>query len=277
MNELMNLTFQGANIRVLMRDGEPWWVARDVCEALGIANYRDAVARLDEDEKDAVGITDAMGRTQETTIINEPGLYRIVLGARMKHDGSPESERRNAKVAAFKRWVTHEVLPSIRRTGSYSLHGRYGPTTMIGGYPVPTTYVGALRLAADLAEENERQRAVIQELTPKAEFHDRVASSQDAISIRDAAKVLGTGQNRLFAWLRGQNILMADNRPYQRYLDAGYFRVIEQTWTDSAGKVHISHKTLVTGLGMTWLQKRWDADHPPSDPPRRRRQLSVVQ
>lgn len=111
-------------------------------------------------------------------------------------------------------------------------------------------------------ERNARlaAEAKVAELTPKAEFHDRVAASSDAISIREAAKVLGTGQNRLFAWLRGQRILMADNQPYQEYLDAGYFRLIEQTWEDRAGNVHVSPKTLVTGKGLTWLQKRWDQD-----------------
>ncbi|WP_374713757.1 phage antirepressor KilAC domain-containing protein [Symbiobacterium terraclitae] len=127
-------------------------------------------------------------------------------------------------------------------------------------------------------ERNARlaAEAKVAELTPKAEFHDRVAASNDAISIREAAKVLGTGQNRLFAWLRGQRILMHDNQPYQEYLDAGYFRVIEQTWEDRHGQPHISPKTLVTAKGLTWIQKRWDADNRPSDTASRRPQLSVV-
>ena len=93
-----------------------------------------------------------------------------------------------------------------------------------------------------------------------------MASSRDAMSIREAAKLIGTGQNRLFAWLRGQRILMADNQPYQEYLDAGYFRVIEQVWRDRQGEEHLYTKTLVTGKGMTWLQKRWDRDNPKRGP-----------
>lgn len=116
-------------------------------------------------------------------------------------------------------------------------------------------------------ERNARlaAEAKVAELAPKAEFHDRVASSEDAMSVREAAKLLGTGQNRLFDWLRGQHILMADNRPYQEYLDRGYFRVIEQVWTDRQGNQHPTTKTLVTGRGLIWLQKRWDADHPQTE------------
>ena len=94
------------NVRVVQVDGEPWFVAADVCRALEISNSRDAVARLDDDEK-GVGSTDTLGGRQGMQIINEPGLYTLVLGSR-----KPEAK-------AFKRWVTHEVLPSIRKHGSY--------------------------------------------------------------------------------------------------------------------------------------------------------------
>lgn len=129
-------------------------------------------------------------------------------------------------------------------------------------YPIPRNYAEALRLAADLWEKNQEQQAIIAELTPKAEFHDRVAEAVNAQSIREVAKVLGTGQNRLFRWLREQRILMRDNRPYQEYLDRGYFRVIEQTWTNKrTGEEHIATKTLVTGKGLIWLQRLWQEAH----------------
>lgn len=96
--------------RVIDRNGEPWFVLNDVCKRLDIANPRDAASRLDDDEKDAVGITDTIGRPQRTTIINESGLYSVIL----------RSTRPGAK--RFKKWVTSEVLPSIRKTGGY--HGR---------------------------------------------------------------------------------------------------------------------------------------------------------
>lgn len=94
-------------------NGESWWVAKDVCEVLGIMNHKDAVSALDDDEKDGVGITDSMGREQKTNVINEPGLYTLII-----RSNKPEAK-------PFKRWITHEVLPSIRKTGSYSMHGGY--------------------------------------------------------------------------------------------------------------------------------------------------------
>lgn len=97
-------------IRTVMVDGEPWFVAKDVCEALDITNSRDAVARLDDDEKGVVS-TDTLGGTQELSAINEPGLYTLILGSR-----KPEAK-------AFRRWITHEVLPALRRTGRYGAPG----------------------------------------------------------------------------------------------------------------------------------------------------------
>ena len=107
--ESVNLNFEGHQIRMLVKDGEPWWVLKDVCNALGIMNHRDAVSRLD---KDCVGQTDAidaLGRIRKTNIVNEAGLYQIAFISRK------ENARR------FRKWVTSEVLPSIRKTGSYSL------------------------------------------------------------------------------------------------------------------------------------------------------------
>lgn len=95
-------------VRTLVRDGSPWFVAADVCKALDIANHKDAISRLDDDEKSGVVLTDPHGREQITNCINEPGLYSLILGSR-----KPEAK-------AFKRWITHEVIPSIRQTGQYT-------------------------------------------------------------------------------------------------------------------------------------------------------------
>lgn len=96
--------------RVIDREGEPWFILTEVCKKIGIANPRDAASRLDDDEKDGVGISDAMGREQKTTVISESGLYSLVL-----RSSKPEAKR-------FKKWITSEVLPSIRKTGSYGGH-----------------------------------------------------------------------------------------------------------------------------------------------------------
>ena len=99
--------FSSTDLRVILIKNEPWFVAKDVCNALSIVNTQDAVRGLDDDEKDGVGITDSMGRDQVTTVINESGLYSLIFKSR-----KPEAKK-------FKRWVTHEVLPAIRKTGSY--------------------------------------------------------------------------------------------------------------------------------------------------------------
>jgi prophage antirepressor-like protein len=107
MNDLQIFNYSDKQVRTINKDGEPWFVAKDACDILEISNGRDAVSRLDEDEKDAVGITDAIGREQQTTIISESGLYSLIMTSRKE-----EAEQ-------FKRWIRKEVIPSIRKTGSY--------------------------------------------------------------------------------------------------------------------------------------------------------------
>lgn len=235
MNELQKFTFAvgcvNAPVRVLDLNGESWFVAVDVLNILGLD--RKALERLDGDEK-GVNSVHTPGGTQSATVVSEPGLYSLILGSR-----KPE-----AKV--FKRWVTHDLLPTLRRTGEYQ-------------FSVPQTFADALRLAADQAETIEQQAAIIEIQRPAVEFHEAVQSTSDAISVRNMAKVLGTGQNRLFDWMRENRILMSDNRPYQQYLDQGYFRVVESMWKDSADEPHVSFKTLITGKGQAYLAKRFGA------------------
>lgn len=107
MPNIIPFTYNTKQVRVIEKDGEPWFVAKDICDILEILNGRDAVSRLDDDEKDAVGITDAIGREQQTTIISESGVYALVFTSR-----KPEAEQ-------FKRWIRKEVLPSIRKHGAY--------------------------------------------------------------------------------------------------------------------------------------------------------------
>jgi prophage antirepressor-like protein len=108
MNQLMNVFNYGPNkLRTVVKDGEPWFVAADVCEVLEIKNSRDAVSRLDDEEKDGVGITDSIGRNQIITIVNESGLYSLIFTSRKE------------EAKKFKKWVTSDVLPSIRKTGQY--------------------------------------------------------------------------------------------------------------------------------------------------------------
>lgn len=126
-----------------------------------------------------------------------------------------------------------------------------------GAPAVPQDFAAALRLAADQQDEILRQREELNAQRPKVEFAEAVRSTVDAISISDMAKLLGTGQNRLFRQLRADHILLEDNKPYQEYLDRGYFRLIEMPWRDADQQVHVSFKTLVTGKGQVWLQRRY--------------------
>ena len=150
------------------------------------------------------------------------------------------SRKKEAK--EFKRWITHDVIPQIRKTGAYH---------------IPQTYQDALRALADEVEQREKLERERQVLLPKAEFFDAVTDSKTAVSIGDAAKVLdaGIGQNKLFAWLRDRNILRGDNTPYQRYIDNGYFRVVEQKYQVN-GETRISIKTLVFQKGIDYIRKQ---------------------
>jgi phage antirepressor YoqD-like protein len=149
---------------------------------------------------------------------------------------------RKQEAKDFKRWITHEVIPQIRKTG---------------GYHLPQTYAEALRAYADKVEQNEKLAAENAKLLPKAEFFDAVTDSKSAISIGEVAKVLdvGIGQNKLFAFLRDRKILDRQNIPYQEYIDRGYFRTIEQKY-DVRGEVRISIKTLVFQKGIDFIRKQ---------------------
>jgi prophage antirepressor-like protein len=187
--------------------------------------------RLDEDERNTIPVTDSLGRLQETYIVNESGLYNLILGSR-----KPEAKD-------FKRWITHEVIPQIRKTGAYSLD----PRQLIAA---------AVIEAQKIIAEQEKK---IQELQPKAEFFDAVAGSKDAIDMNRAAKLIyeetRLGRNKLFKLLRDKGILMKDNIPYQEYIDKGYFRTIEQKYTKPDGTTHIYIKTLVYQKGLDFIRK----------------------
>ena len=219
-------------IRTVTIDGEPWFVGKDIAEALGYVKSRNAITThvSEEDKKDAP-IQGDLGGKQQMTIINESGMYALIFGSKL------ESAKR------FKHWVTSEVLPSIRKTGSYNL---------------PSTYKEALIQLVAQVEENERLQIENNEMKPKAEFFDAVADSKDAIPMNEVAKVLnipGYGRNNLFEFLRNESILDRNNIPYQRYVDNGWFRVVEQSYTKN-GEHCINFKTLVYQRGVDGIRKR---------------------
>lgn len=227
-------------VRSVVKDGEPWFVAVDVCKALEIKNNRDALGRLDDDEKGVVS-TDTLGGEQEVGVVNESGLYTLVLGSR-----KPEAK-------AFKRWITHDVIPAIRKTGGYI----QGEESMSDDDLIARALVMAQK-KIELREQQLKEKDAQLELQkPKVDFADHVTDSDNAIDMGTFAKYaqkqgITMGRNTLFKWLRDQGVLMDNNVPYQRYLNAGWFRVIENIYNTGSGQ-YTTPKTLVTGKGQVAL------------------------
>lgn len=237
---------QFGQVRTVFRGGEPWFVAVDVCKALEIKNGRDAMNRLDDDEKMTVGLTDGhsgqRGGAQMQTLVNEPGLYTLVLGSR-----KPEAK-------TFKRWITHEVIPSIRKTGGY-----------IAGQD-DMSDAELLSRAILVAQRQIEQRDLrIRELEPKAQFADDVSGSPDSISVGELAKLLkqngvDIGRTRLFAWLRGNGYLIKAgdeyNMPSQRSMDAKLFEIKETLAMLNDGTRRLIRTPMVTGRGQRYFLRR---------------------
>lgn len=224
-------------VRTVMVSGEPWFVAVDVCKALELSNPTVAVSRLDEDERSKFNL----GRQGEGTIVNEAGLYSLILGSR-----KPEAK-------AFKRWITHDVIPAIRKTGGYI----QGEESMSDDDLIARALVMAQK-KIELREQQLKEKDAQLELQkPKVDFADHVTDSDNAIDMGTFAKYaqkqgITMGRNTLFKWLRDQGVLMDNNVPYQRYLNAGWFRVIELTYNTGSGQ-YTNPKTLVTGKGQVAL------------------------
>ena len=230
-------------LRVIQReDGEPWFVAKDVCAILELKNPRTTLALLDEDEK-GVHIVDTPGGKQQMTIVTEPGFYKLVMRSR-----KPEAK-------AFQRWVTHEVLPALRRDGAY---------VASDGTEDDATLMARALIAAE--RTIERNKARIAELEPKALFADAVAASDGTCLVGELAKMLrqngvNVGQNRLFAMLRDDGFLgkSGSNRnvPTQRAMEMGLFRIKETAITHSDGHVSINRTPKCTGKGQRYFIERY--------------------
>ena len=224
-------------VRTVMVSGEPWFVAVDVCKALELSNPTVAVSRLDEDERSKFNL----GRQGEGTIVNEAGLYSLILGSR-----KPEAK-------AFKRWITHDVIPAIRKTGGYI----QGEESMSDDDLIARALVMAQK-KIELREQQLKEKDAQLELQkPKVDFADHVTDSDNAIDMGTFAKYaqkqgITMGRNTLFKWLRDQGVLMDNNVPYQRYLNAGWSKVIELTYNTGSGQ-YTNPKTLVTGKGQVAL------------------------
>lgn len=219
------------SVRTMDMEGEVWFVGKDVAEILGYTNPSKALAdHVDEEDKLNNESLSSLGQ-RGGWLINESGLYSLVLSSKL------------STAKQFKRWITKEVIPSIRKTGGY--------------FATPKTYVEALRALADAEEEKERLALENEEMKPKADFYDNVTGSSDTIEIGEVAKVLncGIGRNKLFDFLRKEKVLMKNNIPKQHFVDEGYFRVIETKYTKPNGDVSINLKTVVYQKGVDYIRK----------------------
>ena len=246
MNELKifeNAAF-GA-VRVVDVNGEPWFVARDVCECLELGNPRTSIALLDEDEK-GVHTMDTPGGAQEMSIVSEAGLYSLILRSR-----KPEAK-------AFKRWITHEVLPAIRKHGGYLT-----PAKLEEALTDPDTII---RLATNLKAEREKRQALEAQAAadrPKVVFAESIEVAKTSILVGEMAKLIkqatgcDMGQNRFFEWLRANGYLhkggSARNMPTQRCIDAGWMEIKEGTRIGSSGECHIIRTPKITGKGQIYF------------------------
>lgn len=228
------------------KNNNVWFVAKDICDSLGYTNSRKAISdHVDTDDK---GVTkcDTLGGTQDLTIINESGVYALVFGSKL-----PSAKK-------FKKWVTSEILPTIRKHGAYMTaetleKALYNPDFLI-------------RLANELKDTQEHVKHLetkIDNDKPKVVFADAVATSKTSILVADLAKIIkqngyDIGQKRLFEWMRNNGYLIKKqgsdyNSPTQYAMNLGLFKIKETAITHSSGTVTVNKTTKVTGKGQQYF------------------------
>ena len=246
MNELKVFNFNGSNVQTILIEDEPYFVGKEVADILGYKNgSRDINRHVDDEDKLKYQIgTSGQNRTQ--IIINESGLYSLILG----------SDLPSAK--EFKRWVTKEVLPTIRKHGAYMTEQKIAEI-----YQDPRKMAELFNQLADETEARKKLEAEKKANQPKIIFADAVATSETSILIGELAKILrqngvDVGQKRLFEWMRQKGYLVKRkgteyNMPTQRAMDLGLFEIKESTHQSSNGSIKISKTTKVTGKGQQYF------------------------
>ena len=240
MNEVQLFNFENHEVRSLVINSEPWFVGKDVASILGYKKPENAITNHVDDEDKTTTLIQGTGSNykSKTVIINESGLYSLVLSSKL-----PSAKK-------FKRWVTSEVLPALRKTGQYQVKELSGQELM----------AKALIEAQSVLAAKDKQ---IEEMKPKALFADAVATSHTSILVGELAKILkqngiDMGQKRLFAWLREKGYLIKRqgtdyNMPTQKAMDLGLFEIKEGSYVNGSG-VNITTKTpKVTGKGQKYF------------------------
>lgn len=246
MSDLAPFTFDGTTVRVITEQGEPWFVLADLLRILGMTSKPSQVAaRLGDDEK-GVRQTDTLGGRQQVGVVNEAGMWSVIL-----RSDSPSAE-------PVRRWVTHEVLPAIRKTGSFSTAPALTDEQIVAQ---------ALQITTRRVQELE---AKVEADAPKVLFADAVATSHTDILVGELAKILRgngvqVGGTRLFEWLRRDGYLIRRegtdwNMPTQRSMELGLFRIKETAITHSDGHTSVSKTPKVTGKGQAYFVNRYASE-----------------
>ena len=233
-------------VRTMEINGEPYFVGKDVAEILGYTKARNAIAsHVDSEDKKDAPIQGDLGGTQEMTVINESGLYSLILSSKLP------------KAKEFKRWVTSEVLPSIRKHGAYAVDELLNDPEF------------AIKTFTALKEERERSKRLSEQIEadkPKVIFADSVSAAKSSILIGDLAKILkqngvNIGQNRLFDWFRQNGFLIksgsSKNMPTQKAAEMGLFEVKVSTVNNPDGSIRETKTTKVTGKGQVYFVNKF--------------------
>ena len=242
MNQLSKVfDYQDKQVRTVTQGGEPWFVAKDVCEILEISKHRDAISRLPEFMRGSV-VVDTLGGKQEMTAVSEAGVYKLVFTSR-----KAEAER-------FTDWIATDVIPSIRK------HGVYAKDELLDN---PDLFITALQELKKEREQRKQLETKVEQDKPKVLFADAVTASNTTILVGELAKLLkqnniDVGQNRLFAWLRENGYLIRRNgtdynMPTQYSMELGLFSVKETSITHSDGHITVSKTAKVTGKGQEYF------------------------
>lgn len=260
MNELVNFKNEDfGEIRTMLVDGVPYFVGRDVALALGYAKPRNAILQhVDNEDALKQGIPDSQGFMQQTTLINESGVYSLIFGSKLE----------TAK--SFKKWVTSEVLPSIRKTGSYSVIPSYqieDPIKRAEKWIEEQKEKKALEIkVGELSVENKELEKRIEEDAPKVIFAMAVTESKRSCLVAELAKIIcqngmEIGQNRLFKWLRKKGYLGTKgeyyNQPMQRYVEAGLFEIKKRVITKPNGRTITVSTPMVTPAGQLHILNKF--------------------
>lgn len=243
MNEIFN--FRGQDVRTVIINNEPYFVGKDVAEILGYTNPRQALKNhVDEDDK-GVSKCDTPGGKQDLVIINESGMYSLVLSSKL-----PQAKE-------FKRWVTSEVLPTIRK------HGMFATDELLDN---PDFAIATLQKLKEEREAKKLLEATIEEQKPKVIFANAVSASHTSILVGEFAKIMRQngskmGQNRMFDWLRENGYLISRkgsdrNMPTQKSMELGLFEIKETTINHSDGHISISKTPKITGKGQLYFTEK---------------------